>query len=191
MKELYITYTHGNEIPPKNIVEDIEDKDVIVANVLAAEKNVRFIDTDLNRSFGVSKPNSYEEKRAVEIENIMKSYDIVYDIHRTVAPHAKFIALISKKEDYKYTLKFRPNAVVLIELPGATITHCKVGIALEYPMKYTLGKDNPEMYKVIDFVESKKSWVDFQPIKYGKETVYPLMVGETAYDGKCFLLRLI
>lgn len=89
---LILTATHGNEGFSVNVLQELEKEfpcnvygyDWIISNEKAFQKNVRFIDVDLNRSaLGDKKSNKYEEKRAAEIIGLSKEYDFVIDIHGT------------------------------------------------------------------------------------------------------------
>lgn len=56
---------------------------VIVGNPRAALANVRFLDRDLNRSFGRESADSLEEKRADAIESLLKETAFLLDFHQT------------------------------------------------------------------------------------------------------------
>ena len=180
METLYVTYTHGNEKPPYPISH------AIVANPIARAQDKRYIESDLNRSFGVSSPRTYEEKRAREIKGVMNRYDLVVDIHRTVS-QSLFCAIVTKLEDVEYALPYLPEAIIVIDMPTALIAHAKHGVALEYPYEYSVGHGTPNLYRVKDFVYAEKGWCDFVEVEAG----IPYMVGERAYGGKCFLLERI
>lgn len=88
MKILVIGGTHGNEQLGVSIVsllrcQPIENVDCLIANPKAVAMDARFVETDLNRSFGISGV-SYEISRANEIEMLVKPYDIVLDFHNTM-----------------------------------------------------------------------------------------------------------
>lgn len=182
MKTLYTIYTHGNEVPPYALPYE-----KLIANQAAYQMGTRHKETDLNRSFNVENPQSYEEKRAVEIlDHINRvGYELVVDIHRTDAPTAVFTALITKLEDYQYALPYLPHAVVLIDSPHSLIQNVPHGVALEYPKHFTGSQETPNLYRVKDFVEAKEGWQDFVPVAEG----IPYIVGESSYEGKCFLLE--
>lgn len=181
-----VTYTHGDEPPP----EEWKKYSSIIGNPRAKEAGVRFVQTDLNRSFGVANPQSYEEKRAKELQKEIQGYDLVLDIHRTESPSTPFIAIIANKDHYSYTFPFGPNAVLYI--PNATfslIGNASIGIALEYPRTYSRLSKKPPLFEVVDFVEREVSWRDMDAIKRGGEIVYPFLSGESSYNGKCFIAK--
>ena len=90
-----IASTHGDEpIGLKifsNLLKSIQDKSflaehsfyLIFANRKAYEKNTRFIEEDLNRSYHLTS-SSHEGKRAKEITKILDKCDLCIDIHQTV-----------------------------------------------------------------------------------------------------------
>lgn len=90
MDILIVGGTHGDERTGIDVIarlrrERVANIDVLVANPHATKTNRRFIETDLNRSFGVKQPQSYEEKRAVRITPFLKRYDLVLEFHNTVS----------------------------------------------------------------------------------------------------------
>lgn len=182
METLYITYTHGNEPPPYHV------PNALVANPIARTQNKRYIESDLNRSFGISFPRTYEEKRAREIKDVMSKYDLVVDIHRTTA-EVPFCAIVTKLEDVEYALPYLPAAIIVIDMPTALIAHAKHGVALEYPYNSELIRSEREVpiYRVKDYVYAKAGWENFEEVDEG----IPYMVNEGAYKGKCFLLERV
>jgi succinylglutamate desuccinylase len=87
-KILLIGGTHGNEptgisLAQKIINQKLKNIDGILANPKAIQKNVRFTETDLNRSFESIFPLSFEEKLAFELKPKLKNYDLIIDIHDT------------------------------------------------------------------------------------------------------------
>lgn len=93
-KFLVITALHGDEgfsvevlkklekeLPPKKFMYDW-----IIGNPKAYDKNVRFIEADLNRvAPGNSKSKVYEERRAAELISLSSKYSFVIDVHGTVS----------------------------------------------------------------------------------------------------------
>ena len=92
MKVLIIGGMHGNEPLGIELVrqlqnDPIENVDAIIANDEALAANARFTDQDLNRSFPGNKASeAYELKRANELTELCKQYDVVLDFHNTYCP---------------------------------------------------------------------------------------------------------
>jgi hypothetical protein len=87
---LVIGGTHGDEPIGIAIVEDLimdrtEGIEGLIANPGAVAKNIRFIETDLNRSFGVVNPLTLEEQRAEQIKPYLKQADLIIEFHDTYA----------------------------------------------------------------------------------------------------------
>lgn len=93
-KILFLLSTHGDEGFSVNVLKKLEKKfskekynyEWIISNEKAYEKNLRYIDKDLNRSApGDLNSKKYEVRRAAEIIQTCKQYDYVIDIHGTVS----------------------------------------------------------------------------------------------------------
>jgi len=95
---------HGNEMGGiealKLIIQKFEDRIIklkkgkivfVLANPKAIEKNVRFIEENLNRCFVENKlkTNSYEEKLSFDLKNIFESCDICLDLHSSFVKDSK------------------------------------------------------------------------------------------------------
>lgn len=92
MKVLVLGGTHGNELLGVRLVQSlqktpIKNVDICIANPRAVQQDVRFVETDLNRSFGEQERTSYEIDRAKELSWLVKGYDIVLDFHNTQTPN--------------------------------------------------------------------------------------------------------
>lgn len=187
----FVSYTHGDEHPP----EEWKDYPCIVANHRAKERGVRYVETDLNRSFDVSTPKTYEELRAVELREELKAFDVVIDIHRTEAPSAKFMAIISKKEDYSFALPYAPEVVLLISNARfALIGNVRHGVALEYPTReYSriVSCSRPPIFSLVRFDSADPLWIDGEEVSINGEKLHPFLVGASSYNGKCFLAKKI
>lgn len=92
MKVLVIGGMHGNETLGIAVVKALEVRPLssvkaVIANQPALDQNVRFTGADLNRSFpGSSDSLVYEERRADELMNLARDYDVVLDFHNTFCP---------------------------------------------------------------------------------------------------------
>ena len=93
-KILAIISTHGNELLGPNVLsymlnkrsELLEYVDFMVANPRAYSQNVRYVESDLNRSYG-SNLDTYEAQRSKTIEDRIKLLqpELVLDFHTTTA----------------------------------------------------------------------------------------------------------
>lgn len=92
MKILLLASQHGDEhlgeklysYMQYNRPELLDYMEFIIANPKAREQNIRYIESDINRSYN-GKLDTYEERRAAEILNIINdsSFDLVLDLHTT------------------------------------------------------------------------------------------------------------
>lgn len=92
------TLIHGNEIGGIEVfltlLQEIRLKKItpksrlrmILGNVDAFYEDQRFLQTDMNRSFGLKNHASAEELRAREIEEYFRKTDVLVDIHQTIGP---------------------------------------------------------------------------------------------------------
>lgn len=94
---LLTALVHGNEVIGleiinrilKNLkVSDLKDRSVgfLLCNLEAALAGVRFIESDLNRSFSVKEIKTLEHRRADQIAQIVNRSRVVFDLHQTVEP---------------------------------------------------------------------------------------------------------
>jgi len=146
--------THGDERIGLKVVKEIKklniDKNTLithVANERAFKLRKRFIDQDLNRSFPGKKDGNYEQKLAYKISSIIKSSDIVIDIHSTRSELKDAIIVTKLDTDTKKCIEaIQPKYVLLMNATKDTalISQAKIGLAFEY------GKDNdPAVLKKI------------------------------------------
>ncbi len=133
MRILVIGGMHGNEPLGIDVVKSLRNNpvaniDTIIANPAATWQNRRFMNRDLNRSFGVN-DDSYESKRAQFLLSKCQNYDIVFDFHNTHCPdndcafigkdaNAKLLDIASILglsrvivADYDCINKFAPNCI--------------------------------------------------------------------------------
>lgn len=91
-KILFIVATHGDEGFSLDVIKSVQANfskseygyNWVIGNQKAYQQNVRFIDCDLNRSApGDKKSDLYEERRAAELVEYAKDFDIIIDIHGT------------------------------------------------------------------------------------------------------------
>lgn len=166
MKIILNILTHGDEKIGLKVVKEIEklsiDKNIIsiqVANRKAFESRKRFIDQDLNRSFPGKENGNHEEKIAYKLLPIIKSADVVIDVHSTKS-ELKDAVIITKLDDStrRYIEVIQPKYVLVMNATknNALISQAKIGIAFEY------GKDNDPntLKKVMMDIKKLLSYLD-------------------------------
>jgi predicted deacylase len=146
MKIILNILTHGNERIGLKVAREIEklniDKNILsvqIANKKAFEFKKKFIDQDLNRSFPGKKDGNYEEKIAYKLLPIIKSADVVIDIHSTKSELKNAIIVTKLNKNTLECIKvIQPKYALIMNATknNALISQAKIGIAFEY------GKDN-------------------------------------------------
>lgn len=86
---------HGDELGGGKVVDMVTEsissitKGILytgIGNPLAAESNIRFVDSDLNRSFGKTISENYEFRRANVLKPIFEKTNILIDVHSFQKP---------------------------------------------------------------------------------------------------------
>lgn len=102
-KPLFIVATHGNErigLDALALLQNRKDEyDWIVGNPKAFIQNTRMKESNLNRA-GLGDPNgnTYEARRAAEIQTIAEQYTCVIDIHGTNSDTGTFLIIPNPSE---------------------------------------------------------------------------------------------
>ncbi len=126
----FLALVHGNEIlglPVLNgILKRIFSGDLnphfeiyfALGNLPAAFADKRFLELDLNRSFGKNSDQYRETRRARELETLMLDHcDYVIDLHQTVSPtqHSFFIFEYSPGLDLSFLAQINPGIPVIVQ----------------------------------------------------------------------------
>lgn len=135
MKILLICCLHGNENYGLEVARKSE-LDFVIGNPFALEKNVRFIDDDLNRVFPGREDGNCEERLAFELTKKLKEYSFIIDLHSSsnICPLFGIITKPTReKVEFAKRLGLR-RLVLMIENYSsgrALIDFCRCGISLE------------------------------------------------------------
>lgn len=87
---LLIYCLHGDEVVTEEVALKVSKKkpevNILLGNLKARKKQVRYIETDLNRSFGIGQ-ESMESKRAEDLKEQLNSssHKLIIDLHTTKA----------------------------------------------------------------------------------------------------------
>lgn len=221
-KTLIIGATHGNEPIGVRALESIgtqrEDFDWIIGNPRAYEQNIRYTDTDLNRSApGDTTSKNYEERRAAELVALSKKYEATIDIHGTSKDTGCFIIITNpSKENIELAKQLDVERVVYWpalspELEGPVSEFFPCGLEIECGPKedtstqvelerilnrYLDGKPRKteqRFYEVYGQLEGKSTvqLQEFEEVTIENETFAPLLIGsyQDSYGVSCFKLR--
>lgn len=193
-----MTAVHGNEILPTLALASV-GKEQVVANPRALSQGVRFVERDLNASFG-TEGNSYEEKRACELMKLIDPKSLVIDFHTFSCESEPFAIIVdldmiplASSLGLKYVVYMKHN----IKAGHALINH-RDGVSIEVgghseersfenTLKILERLENDEIhpekvrvFEVYDRIKEKGDYKNFIE-KYG---VVPVLYGERAYPGQ-------
>ena len=156
MRILAIISTHGNELLGPNVLaymlakrsKLLEDIEFIIANPRAYAKNVRYIESDLNRSYGLGL-DTYESQRAKVIEERIRLLKpgLVLDFHTTTAEQPDI--LITADKDNEVVQRFINSSavkdVLVVEPLNDITTVVSNFVAYEVPNSHL----NDDLYEQI------------------------------------------
>ncbi|MFA5729801.1 MAG: succinylglutamate desuccinylase/aspartoacylase family protein [Candidatus Paceibacterota bacterium] len=144
MKIIFNVATHGNENLGIEVVKKIKKLNIDnqknklifqIANEEALRLNKRYIDQDLNQSFPGKKLGNHEEKLAYKLSPIIKSADLVIDIHSTTSNLKNTIIVTkfdNKTADCIKSISPQYALIMSYKKNNALISQAKIGIAFEY-----------------------------------------------------------
>jgi len=138
MNELvFIVGVHGNERVPVRVVKRFCLKsDFIIAHPRAIQENVRYLETDLNRSFPGNFGGSVEERLAFKLLPRINKYKRVIDLHTSSCQTLPFVIFTHRSPEHlKLALKTGIRKMVHMNKKFASgralIDHVSVGISIE------------------------------------------------------------
>ena len=201
-KILAIISTHGNELLGPNVLaymlakrsKLLEDIEFIIANSRAYAKNVRYTESDLNRSYGLGL-DTYEGRRAKIIEERIRLLkpELVLDFHTTTAEQPNI--LITADKDNEVVQRFINSSAVkdvLVVKPLNDITTVVSNfVAYEVPNSHLNDDLYEQIWKILP--EEEKSIAGLENFVYNDELqAIPAFLGEEAYrrDGTYAGFRL-
>lgn len=117
----FVGLTHGDEVIGLHVLTELALRIVekriiphadiyfILANRAAYLENTRYINTDLNRSYG-----NMDDPRAEQIKKIVKNCEYVVDFHQTIEPTPNpFFILPFSVESYRWLSQIAPSIPVI------------------------------------------------------------------------------
>lgn len=207
MKKIqFVTGLHGNERMPVLALASI-GQNQIVANPQALAKNIRFIEKDMNLSFGTS-GKTYEEKRANEVLGLINKNSLVIDLHTFSTQSEPFVIIVDLKIlDFAKRLGFKNIVFMKHNIKGGhALINYRNGISIEMGnhndqrsfkrvveliirlknKKNSVLKTN--LYEVFGMIDKPGEYVNF---KKHKDGFVPVLAGENAYDFYGLKARII
>lgn len=153
---LVVACQHGNERFGAQVLQLIEHEpnlahrvDTVIANPVAFNRNVRFIQSDMNRLFGPNKTDSYERRQAIKLFGQLPVYKYIVDLHTTTAEvEGVIIAPDLFKPTQRVINAFNREAVAVMprrmsesSLIGSRRGSSMGAIALEYNVDFARTED--------------------------------------------------
>ena len=138
---------HGNEVFGKTVY-DYYDKRLeayprlrlLLANEEAYDKNIRYLDKDLNTVFPGNKHGNHEQRLATQILPLVRDVPMVLDIH-TTSSDLEMVPIIGRLnkgvERVIHASKRRDVAQMMDDIVAPSlIGNIEVGVSLEFGEKY-------------------------------------------------------
>lgn len=159
-KVLVMGGTHGNERTGVDLVLDLQKQPIdfikpMIANPKAVKNNIRYVETDLNRSAGKKLAVSYEEGLATSLVTKIKPVDLVIEFHNTTAKNNTCAIVTTKPSKLHFQL----------------MNHFGLTKVLVMPASGSLSGISPSKFFSLEISNSDKK---FTNIKYLKEKLIKL-----------------
>lgn len=199
MKQIkYITCIHGNETTPKVALDNLGVQ-YILGNELATQYGVRYVEKDLNSSFGTT-GNSYEEQIGRKLLTMIPKEGLVVDLHTMPVTSEPFVIVTDPKMiPFAKTTGLRHIVYMKYSTKKghALINYCN-GISVETGVHGSI--DAPRVtemiveniakakihdavvYEVYDQIKNFSSQQNFKLFAEGNESYYPVLAGIRTYD---------
>ncbi len=86
----------------------------LLGNPWAARENKRFLERDLNRSFNRAAPEAKEERRAVELSQVLRCTDFIVDFHQTTKQSDRpFFIFPYSKPSFAFARELAPRQTIV------------------------------------------------------------------------------
>lgn len=195
---IFVTALHGNETKPTLALASV-GVEQIIGNPEAVSKNVRFIEKDLNASFG-TRGRTYEEKEA---KNLLKHLDkdkYIVDFHTNQSMSQPFAIVVDKKMIefakrlglpkivyMKFNIKKKHSLIDLRE--GVSVEVGKhnsiqsirttIKVVDNLKRRSTIAMRKITLYEVFDIIRKPGEYVNFRMCNEG---FVPLFSGRNSYN---------
>jgi hypothetical protein len=212
-KILIVCNQHGNELLGDRLRASLEEKNsealkvltFLNANPEAKRLGVRFVDSDMNRAYRPKTVKlNYEEKKAREIIELTKKFDLVLDMHTTTCMQPESVIVSSlnleNSEANLFLSSLNINQIVemnepiardslignvphslCFELNNKQINKC-LNLIEEGILNYCFGKSKypqKELYQIDGIIEKNKENLrkKFTNLKRHGDGFYPFLTG--------------
>ena len=202
----FVAALHGNELTPYFALLEA-GVPVVCGNPRAANLQRRFVERDLNASFGEPYGDSLEELQAERLLRKIPEAKPVIDLHTYSCESPPFVVVVDR-EQLALAERTGIKRIVLmthnIKAGRALINH-RVGVSPEVGMhgseqawnvtlqmlQYLGGKSAPERaehYEVVGTIQESGSYQNFLPHPAG---FIPILAGEKAYQHHGLMARRV
>lgn len=205
---LLIYCLHGDELITEQVAKKFNKEygiEIYLGNPTARAKKVRFVESDLNRSFG--KTGTLEADRAQEIINEIGQLDedLILDLHTTKAKMLP-IAIITDLDQLKLVARTGLSKVIYMNKEfstgGSLIENIPNSVSIEVhedeegkkvledailnAMTNEVQIKEFEVYEVIEIVKGEKD-LNLKNLEKLPDGTYPVFAGETSYKNVKYL----
>ncbi|OGG24028.1 hypothetical protein A3A79_02420 [Candidatus Gottesmanbacteria bacterium RIFCSPLOWO2_01_FULL_43_11b] len=192
----FVTAIHGNETMPHRALRQIGEKHVI-GNPLALLLNRRFINLDLNASFGV-RGVLYEQLRAPQVLKKLNSHGLVIDFHTFSCDSPPFAIVVDESMiplasslGVEHVVHMRHNIKkghalinfrdgVSVEV-GAHKDQRSFDLAQQIVMKLKNNGIKPQSVRVYEVFGKIEEPGNYQNFVRAQDGIIPVLYGEKAY----------
>lgn len=196
----YVAGIHGNETLPIFTLQEFGIP-FLLGNPEAVKQNKRYIEKDLNASFG-TEGDSLEEERARSILERIDSNSIVVDFHTTTAPTEPFVVVVNPEMiPFAKTLGIQ-NIVYMHHniKDGHSLINFRNGVSVETGqhqdtegikvIKKVISKQKvvTRLFEVYDIIKTPGNFINFKDTGLG---FIPILAGKNSYDFYGLKARLI
>jgi hypothetical protein len=180
--------------------------DFMIGNPKAKAKKVRFIESDLNRSFNGNN-NTYEERRAAAILRKIRAnnYDLVLDLHTTTCRQPPCLIAVSTSQPFIASSSITTVVHMNHEIAKTSLIGvCEAAISIEVNKdridegilrrlcddmeRFLAGKHargNKNVYEVTGLLRKSElteaETLQLENFKRSSHGFYPVLVGENSY----------
>ncbi len=199
-KYQFVTGIHGDEKLPIIALAGIGETQ-FVANLLALAKNKRFIERDMNASFGTG-GSTYEEKEAGKFVSNLDKKKFVVDFHTNQSMEEPFVIIVDKKMIpfastlgidkviyMKFNVKKGHSLIDLIDGVSVEVGNHNSINSIRNTIKVTEKlkegrKRKITLYEVFGIIRKPGKYVNFQKCTQG---FVPIFAGKNTYN--CYGLK--
>lgn len=199
----FVTCQHGNEPIPLRALQELNIPQII-ANPLALGCQKRFIDHDLNASFGL-KGIGFEFSRAKKLLREIPKNKYVIDFH-TYSTKSDPFAIVVDEDMIEIAIRSGVKHIVIMRhniKKGHALINFRKGVSIEVgkhdePSAYEITKkviknlfskknqNKPKIYEVYDVITKQGNYDNF---KEHPDGFIPVLAGEKAYKDSYFGLK--